>query len=101
MRPLTLRTTRPTVQHGAASTMLWDQFAASGSAALKKVNEIMKREYYLQQANARQPTNLVEMHQLYQREWLNIQSEDYQKLVNGYQKQLIVVKLAKRHLTKY
>ena len=29
--------TRPTVQHGAASIMLWGCFASSGSAALKKV----------------------------------------------------------------
>ena len=35
--------TRPTVQHGAASIMLWGCFAAGGSAALKKVNERMTK----------------------------------------------------------
>ena len=40
MRPLTPRT--PIVQHGGGSV------AASGSAALKKVNGMMKEENYLQ-----------------------------------------------------
>ena len=42
------KNTRPTVQHGAGGIMLWGCFAASGSAALKKVNGIMKVEDYLQ-----------------------------------------------------
>ena len=40
--------TRPTVQHGAARILLWGCFAAGGSAALKKVNGIMKKEDYRQ-----------------------------------------------------
>ena len=46
MRPLTPRT--PIVQHGGGSVVLWGCFAASGSAALKKVNGMMKEENYLQ-----------------------------------------------------
>ena len=40
--------TIPTVRHGGGSTMLWGCFAASGSAAVKKVNGIMKKKDYLQ-----------------------------------------------------
>ena len=43
---LTRRT--PTVHHGAGSIMLWGCFAASGSAALKKVNGITEKEDILQ-----------------------------------------------------
>ena len=42
------KNTIPTVQHGAGSVMLWGCFAASGSAALKKVNGIIKKKDYLQ-----------------------------------------------------
>ena len=47
---------------------------------------------------ARKPTNLVEVNHFCQEEW---QPKDYQKLVDGYQKQQIEVKVAKGHLTKY
>ena len=40
--------TIPTVRHGGGSTMLWGCFAASGSAAVKKVNGIMKKKDFLQ-----------------------------------------------------
>ena len=91
--------TRPTVQHGAASITLWGCFAASGSAALKKVNGIMKEEDYFQQDCARKKTHLL--HRLCQEEWLKIVPEVYQKLVDGYKKRLTEQKMAKRHLTKY
>ena len=42
------RNTVPTVQHGAGSIMLWGRLTASGSAALQKVNGIIKKEDYLQ-----------------------------------------------------
>lgn len=40
--------TTPTVRHGAGSITLWGCSAVSGSAALKKLNGIMKKEDYLQ-----------------------------------------------------
>ena len=46
VRPSTPR--RPIVKHGAGFIMLWGCSAASGSAALKKVNGMMKMEDYLQ-----------------------------------------------------
>ena len=34
------------VKHDAGSIMLWGCFTASGSAALKKVNGIMKKDHF-------------------------------------------------------
>lgn len=53
------------------------------------------------QVRVRKPTNLVELHQFCQEEWSKIQPEACQKLVDGYQKRLIEVKMAKGHVTKY
>ena len=44
------------------------------------------------QVSARKLTHLVERHRFWQGEWLNIQPEACQKLVDGYQKRLIKVK---------
>ena len=49
----------------------------------------------------KKPTNLVVLHRFYQDGWLKIQPEACQKLVDGYQKHLIEVKMAKGHLTEY
>ena len=40
--------TTPTVQHGTGGVLLWGGSAASTSAALKKLNGIMKKKDYLQ-----------------------------------------------------
>uniref|UniRef100_A0A674NUK3 Tc1-like transposase DDE domain-containing protein n=1 Tax=Takifugu rubripes TaxID=31033 RepID=A0A674NUK3_TAKRU len=53
------------------------------------------------QVHVRKPTNLTELHQFCQEEWLKIQPETCQKLVDGYQKRLIEVEMAKGHVTKY
>ena len=53
------------------------------------------------QVCSRKPTHLGELHQFCQEEWLNIHPEDDQKLVDGNQKHLTDVKMAKRLLTKY
>ena len=42
------KSTIHTVEHAAGSVVLWGCFTASGSAALKKVHGIMKKEDYLQ-----------------------------------------------------
>ena len=42
------KNTISTVKHGAGSIMLWGCFAASGSAALKKVNGMIMKDDYLQ-----------------------------------------------------
>ena len=47
------------------------------------------------QVCVRKTANLVELHQFCQEEWLNIQPEDNQKLVDAYQKHLIEVKMVK------
>uniref|UniRef100_A0A674NPZ6 Tc1-like transposase DDE domain-containing protein n=1 Tax=Takifugu rubripes TaxID=31033 RepID=A0A674NPZ6_TAKRU len=53
------------------------------------------------QIHVRKPTNLTELHQFCQEEWSKIQPETCQKLVDGYQKRLIEVEMAKGHVTKY
>ena len=53
------------------------------------------------QVCARKPTNVSELHQFCQEEWLTIQPDDYQKLVDGYQKHLTEVEMVKGHLNKY
>uniref|UniRef100_A0A8C6KMD7 Tc1-like transposase DDE domain-containing protein n=1 Tax=Nothobranchius furzeri TaxID=105023 RepID=A0A8C6KMD7_NOTFU len=53
------------------------------------------------QVHVRKPSNLTELHQFCQEEWSKIQPEACQKLVDGYQKRLIEVKMAKGHVTKY
>lgn len=53
------------------------------------------------QVRVRKPTNLVELNQFCQEKWSKIQPEACQKLVDGYQKRLTEVKMAKGHLTKY
>ena len=42
------------------------------------------------------PKNLVELHRFCQEEWLKIETEACQKLLDGYLKHLIEVKMAKR-----
>lgn len=50
---------------------------------------------------ARKLTHLGELHRFCQERWLKIKPEDYQQLVDGYQKHLMEVIMAKGHLTKY
>ena len=51
--------------------------------------------------SARRQTNLAEPQRFCQDQWLKIQPEACQKLMDGYQKHLIEMKMANGHLTKY
>jgi transposase len=50
---------------------------------------------------ARRPTNLTQLHQLYQEEWAKIHPTYCGKLVGGYPKRLTQVKQFKGNATKY
>ena len=50
---------------------------------------------------ARRPTNLTQLHQLYQEEWATIHPSYFGKLVEGYPKHLTQVKQFKGNATKY
>ena len=39
------KNTTPTVKHGGGSIMLWGFFAAGGTGALHKIDDIMREEY--------------------------------------------------------
>uniref|UniRef100_A0A671WCA7 Uncharacterized protein n=1 Tax=Sparus aurata TaxID=8175 RepID=A0A671WCA7_SPAAU len=75
--------TRPTVQHGAARILLWGCFAASGSAALKKVNGIMKKKDYRQiiQENLKSSADdlVHQMHRIEVLEWPSLSPEKFRQ----------------------
>ena len=50
---------------------------------------------------ARRPTNLSQLHQLYQEEWAKIHPAYFGKLVEGYPKRFTQVKPFKGNVTKY
>ena len=50
---------------------------------------------------AGKPTNVSELHQFCQEEWLTIQPDDYKSLVDGHQTHLAEVEMVKGYLNKY
>uniref|UniRef100_A0A3B1IFP7 Transposase Tc1-like domain-containing protein n=1 Tax=Astyanax mexicanus TaxID=7994 RepID=A0A3B1IFP7_ASTMX len=51
--------------------------------------------------HARKPSHLAELHNSVKKTGQNIRPEACQELVDGYQKRLVAVKMAKGHVTKY
>lgn len=73
----------------------WDDLSKGLTSSLMKICGLLKS-----QVQSRKPTNFSEVLDHSSAEKSIIQPECSQKLIDGYQKLLVEVQLAKKHLTK-